>query len=135
MKILLQSSGSTPIYAGFYTTHIHSKVTQEIMPVGFGVRSLGISPDRQRVAYESNSAGNLELYTLDLRGVDLGAIDPETIPSQQITHNEVDDGSPVFFSDGKRLALCRHGLRTQGTRKRNDTRSIASTSTAAMKRT
>ena len=105
VKILLQSSGSTPIYAGFYTTHIHSKVTQEIMPVGFGVRSLGISPDRQRVAYESNSAGNLELYTLDLRGVDLGAIDPETIPSQQITHNEVDDGSPVFFPDGKRLAF------------------------------
>ena len=27
VKILLQSSGSTPIYAGFYTTHIHSKVT------------------------------------------------------------------------------------------------------------
>ena len=44
------------------------------MPVGFGVRSLGISPDRQRVAYESNSAGNLELYILDLSGVDLGAI-------------------------------------------------------------
>ena len=76
VKILLQSSGSTPIYAGFYATHIHSKVTQEIMPVGFGVRSLGISPDRQRVAYESNSAGNLEIYTLDLRDVDLGAIDP-----------------------------------------------------------
>ena len=34
VKILLQSSGSTPIYAGFYTTHINSKVTQEIMPVG-----------------------------------------------------------------------------------------------------
>ncbi len=105
VKILLQSSGSTPIYAGFYTTHIHSKVTQEIMPVGFGVRSLGIAPDRQRVAYESNSAGNLELYILDLRGVDLGAIDPQTIPAQQITHNEVDDGSPVFFPDGKRLAF------------------------------
>ena len=105
VKILLQSSGSTPIYAGFYATHIHSKVTQEIMPVGFGVRSLGIAPDRQRVAYESNSAGNLEIYTLDLRDVDLGAIDPETIPATQITHNEVDDGSPVFFPDGKRLAF------------------------------
>ena len=66
VKILLQSSGSSPIYAGFYTTHIHSKVTQEIMPVGFGVRSLGISPDRQRVAYESVRDGNLELYILDL---------------------------------------------------------------------
>ena len=105
VKILLQSSGSTPIYAGFYATHINSKVTQEIMPVGFGVRSLGISPDRQRVAYESNSAGNLELYILDLSGVDLGAINPEAIPSQQITHNEVDDGTPVFFPDGKRLAF------------------------------
>ena len=105
VKILLQSSGSTPIYAGFYTTHINSKVTQEIMPVGFGVRSLGISLDRQRVAYESNSAGNLELYILDLSGVDLGAINPETIPSQQITHNEVDDGSPTFFPDGKRIAF------------------------------
>ena len=105
VKILLQSSGSTPIYAGFYTTHIHSKVTQELMPVGFGVRSLGISPDRQRVAYESNSEGNLELYILDLRDVDLGAIDPETVPAQQVTQNEVDDGSPVFFPDGERLAF------------------------------
>ncbi len=105
VKILLQSSGSTPIYAGFYATHINSKTTQEIMPVGFGVRSLGISPDRQRVAYESNSAGNLELYILDLRDVDLGAIDPATIPSQQITHNEVDDGSPMFFPDGERIAF------------------------------
>ena len=105
VKILLQSSGSTPIYAGFYASHINSKVAQEIMPVGFGVRSLGISPDRQRVAYESNSAGNLELYILDLSGVDLGAIDPETIPSQQITRNEVDDGSPMFFPDGKRIAF------------------------------
>ena len=105
VKILLQSSGSTPIYAGFYTSHIHSRITQEIMPVGFGVRSLGISPDRQRVAYESNSAGNLELYILDLRGVDLGAIDPAAIPSQQITHNEVDDGSPTFFPDGKRIVF------------------------------
>ena len=75
------------------------------MPVGFGVRSLGISPDRQRVAYESVHDGNLELYILDLSGVDLGAINPETIPSQQITHNEVDDGSPVFFPDGKRIAF------------------------------
>ena len=105
VKILLQSSGSTPIYAGFYASHIHSRVTQEIMPVGFGVRSLGISPDRQRVAYESNSAGNLELYILDLRDVDLGAIDPEAIPSQQITHNEVDDGSPTFFPDGERIVF------------------------------
>lgn len=105
VKILLQSSGSTPIYAGFYATHIHSKVTQEIMPVGFGVRSLGISPDRQHVAYESNSAGNLEIYTLDLRGVDLGEIDPAAIRSQQITHNEVDDGSPTFFPDGQRIVF------------------------------
>ncbi len=105
VKILLQSSGSSPIYAGFYTTHIHSKVTQELMPVGFGVRSLGISPDRQRVAYESVSGGNLELYILNLSAVDLDAIDPETIPSQQITHNEVDDGSPNFFPDGKRIVF------------------------------
>ena len=105
VKILLQSSGSSPIYAGFYASHINSKVTQEIMPVGFGVRSLGISPDRQHVAYESNRDGNLELYILDLSGVDLGAIDPETIPSRQVTNNEVDDGSPNFFPDGRRLVF------------------------------
>ena len=105
VKILLQSSGSSPIYAGFYASHINSKVTQEIMPVGFGVRSLGIAPDRQRVAYESNRDGNLELYILDLSGVDLGAIDPETIPSHQVTDNEVDDGSPNFFPDGRRLVF------------------------------
>ena len=34
VKIVLQSSGSTPIYAGFKVTHIHSKETREVLPMG-----------------------------------------------------------------------------------------------------
>ena len=106
VKILLQSSGSTPIYAGFYTTHINSKVTQEIMPVGsvsarWGYRRIGSAS-----LMESNSAGNLELYILDLSGVDLGAINPETIPSQQITHNEVDERQPGLLSRWETDCVC-----------------------------
>ena len=103
VKILLQSSGSTPVYAGFYLTHIYSKVTQEILPVGFGVRAPDLSPDRRRVIYESNTAGNLELHMLDLSNIDLENIDPDLIKPQRITHNEVDDGSPAFFPNGQRI--------------------------------
>lgn len=105
VKLLLQSSGSTKIYAGFSVTHIYSKMTQELLPVGFGVRAPCVSADRQRVVYESNSEGNLELYTLDLSGISLETIDSNAIEPKPITHNEVDDGSPSFFPDGQRLAF------------------------------
>ena len=105
VKLLLQSSGSTKTYAGFSVTHIYSKVTQELLPVGFGVRAPCVSADRGRVAYESNNDGNLELYSLDLSGLDLETIDSDAIEPVPITHNEVDDGSPSFFPDGQRLAF------------------------------
>jgi Tol biopolymer transport system component len=57
------------------------------------------------VAYESNSDGNLELYSLDLSGVDLESIDSDAIEPIAITHSEVDDGSPSFFPNGQRLAF------------------------------
>ena len=103
VKVVLQSSGSTPIYSGFKVTHIYSKITQEVLPVGFGVRAPRVSPDRQRVIYESNTNGNLELYLLDFDGVDLQNINSDTIEPRRITRNEVDDGSPCFFPDGQRL--------------------------------
>ena len=105
VKIVLQSSGSTPIYAGIYATHIFSKVTQEILPVAFGVRAPSVSPDGRRVVYESNSAGNLELYVIELGDVDTDTIDTSAITPKRITYNEVDDGSPVFFPDGQRLVF------------------------------
>lgn len=105
VKLLLQSSGSTKTYAGFSVTHIYSKVTQELLPVGFGVRAPCVSADRGRVAYESNNDGNLDLYTLDLSGILLESIDSNAVESIPITHNEVDDGSPSFFPEGHRLAF------------------------------
>ena len=105
VKLLLQSSGSTKTYAGFSVTHIYSKVTQELLSVRFGVRAPCVSADRWRVAYESNSDGNLELYSLDLSGVDLESIDSDAIEPIAITHSEVDDGSPSFFPNGQRLAF------------------------------
>jgi len=105
VKLVLQSSGSTPIYTGFKVTHIYSKITQEVLPVGFGVRAPRVSADRQRVIYESNTNGNLELYLLDYNGVDLRNINSGGIEPRRITRNEVDDGSPCFFPDGKRLVF------------------------------
>ena len=103
VKVVIQSSGSTPIYAGFNLTHIHSKTTQAVLPVSFGARVPRTSPAGDQVVYESNVDGNLELYLLDLAEVDLAQFTPEDVEPRRITFNEIDDGSPTFFPDGKRL--------------------------------
>ena len=105
VKVVIQSSGSTPIYAGFNLTHIHSKTTRPVLPVSFGARVPRTSPASDQVVYESNTDGNLELYLLDLEGVDLGAFTAEDIVPKRITYNETDDGSPSFFPDGKRIVF------------------------------
>ena len=104
---MLQSSGSTPIYAGFYASHINSKVAQETnahsgsVSVRWGSRRI-----RQRVAYESNSAGNLELYiTRFKQRRSRQRLIRRRFRLTQITRNEVDDGSPMFFPDGERIAF------------------------------
>ena len=103
VKVVIQSSGSTPIYAGFNLTHIHSKITRQVLAVSFGARVPRTSPVGDQVVYESNADGNLELYLLDLAGVDLDVFTPEDIEPKRITFNETDDGSPTFFPDGKRI--------------------------------
>ena len=103
VKVVIQSSGSTPIYAGFNLTHIHSKITRQVLAVSFGARVPRTSPVGDQVVYESNTDGNLELYLLDLAGVDLDVFMPEDIDPKRITFNETDDGSPTFFPDGKRI--------------------------------
>ena len=103
VKVVIQSSGSTPIYAGFNLTHIHSKITRAVLPVSFGARVPRASPAGDQVVYESNADGNLELYLLNLEGVDLAQLTPESINHKRITFNETDDGSPTFFPDGKRI--------------------------------
>lgn len=105
VKIVLQSSGSTPIYSGFKVTHIHSKVTHEVLTIGYGVRAPRVAPDRRRIVYESNTDGNLELYLLDIGGLNLQDIDSNMIQPKRITRNEVDDGSPCFFPDGERIVF------------------------------
>ena len=103
VKVVIQSSGSTPIYAGFNLTHIHSKITRAVLPVSFGARVPRASPAGDQVVYESNADGNLELYLLDLASVNLSELTPENIEPKRITFNETDDGSPIFFPDGKRI--------------------------------
>ena len=103
VKVVIQSSGSTPIYAGFYVTHIHSKITRCVLPVSFGARVPRTSPAGNQVVYESNADGNLELYLLDLDGSEFAQLTPEKIEHKRITYNETDDGSPTFFPDGKRI--------------------------------
>ena len=103
VKVVIQSSGSTPIYAGFNLTHIHSKITRAVLPVSFGARVPRASPAGDQVVYESNTDGNLELYLLDLAGINLAQLTPEDIAPKRITFNETDDGSPTFFPDGKRI--------------------------------
>ena len=103
VQVVIQSSGSTPIYAGFNLTHIHSKITRAVLPVIFGARVPRTSPTGNQVVYESNADGNLELYLLDLEGVDFTQLTAEEIKHKRITFNETDDGSPTFFPDGKRI--------------------------------
>lgn len=102
-KIVLQSSGSTPIYSGFKVTHIHSKETHEVLPMGFGVRAPRVAPDRRRIVYESNTDANLELYLLDIGKLNFQANDGNLREPLRITRNKVDDGSPCFFPDGKQI--------------------------------
>ena len=103
VKIVIQSSGSTPIYSAFNVTHIHSKMTRVVLPVSFGARVPRTSPTANQVVYESNADGNLELYLLELEGLDLGQVTPDKIQPKRITFNETDDGSPAFFPDGQRI--------------------------------
>ena len=103
IKLVIQSSGSTPIYAGLNITHIHSKTTQTVIPLSFGTRVPRSSLIGNRVVYESNVDGNLELYLLDLSEFDLSNLIPQDINPIRITNNDKDDGSPVFLPDGERI--------------------------------
>lgn len=105
VKVVIQSSGSTPIYAGFNITHIHSKVTRAVLPVSFGARVPRASPVENQIIYESNADGNLELYLLNLDGLNLAEITSADVEPKRITYNEADDGSPAFFPDGKRIVF------------------------------
>ncbi len=105
VKVVIQSSGSTPIYAGFNLTQIHSKVTRPVLPVSFGARVPRASPVENQIIYESNADGNLELYRLNLEGIDLSEITDADVEPERITYNEIDDGSPAFFPDGKRIVF------------------------------
>jgi len=103
IKLVIQSSGSTPIYAGFNITHIHSKITHPVLPISFGARVPRTAPSGDMVVYESNTDGNLELYLIDLKDLDLADYMTENIKPKRITHNETDEGSPAFFPNGKTI--------------------------------
>ncbi len=115
--IVLQSDGTTPVYTGIYATHLDREVTQELLPLGLGVRAPCLSPDWKRVVYEASRARTLDLYTLDLHGIDLEDMDGRTIVPTPITDSEADEGSPTFFPDGKRIAFVSAGPEGTGPRR------------------
>ena len=115
--IVLQSDGTTPVYTGIYATHLDREVTQELLPLGLGVRAPCLSPDWKRVVYEASRARTLDLYTLDLHGIDLEDMEGRTIVPTPITDSEADEGSPTFFPDGKRIAFVSAGPEGTGPRR------------------
>ncbi len=117
VQIVLQSDGTTPVYIGIYATHLDRKVTQELLPLGLGVRVPCLSPDWRRVVYEASRDRNLDLYRLDLNDIDLEDMAGRTIVPIRITDSEADEGSPTFFPDGKRIAFVSAGPEGTGPRR------------------
>ena len=105
VKVDIQGSGSTSIFAGLNITHIHSKMTNPVIPISFGTRAPRASPSGKKVVYESSTDENLELYLLDFEDIDLAEVTFQQITPKRITINDVDDGSPSFFPDEKRLVF------------------------------
>ncbi len=117
VQIVLQSDGTTPVYTGIYATHLDSKVTQELLPLGLGVRVPCLSPDWKRVVYEASRDRTLDLYTLDLNDINLEDMEAKIIVPTRITDSEADEGSPTFFPDGRRLAFVSAGPEGTGPRR------------------
>ena len=127
VHIVLQSDGTTPVYTGLYATHLDRKDTQELLPLGLGVRAPstplfpplagGLKEGWKRVVYEASRNRTLDLYTLDLHDINLENIGEHTIVPIPITDSEADEGSPTFFPDGKRLAFVSAGPEGTGPRR------------------
>lgn len=105
VKVDILGSGSTSTYAGLNMTHIHSKMTRPVVPISFGTRAPRSSPTGKKVVYESSVNENLELFLIDFKDIDLADMTPQEITPKRITSNDVDDGSPSFFPDEKRLVF------------------------------
>ena len=117
VQIVIQSDGTTPVYTGIYVTHLNRKVTQELLPLGLGVRVPCLSPDWKHVVYEASRNRNLDLYSLDLSDINLEDLEGGTIIPTRITDSEADEGNPTFFPDGKRLAFVSAGPEGTGPRR------------------
>ena len=117
VHIVLQSDGTTPVYTGLYATHLDRKDTQELLPLGLGVRAPSLSLDWKRVVYEASRDRTLDLYLLDLHDVDLENIEGRIIIPTPITDSEADEGSPTFFPDGKQIAFVSAGPEGTGPRR------------------
>ena len=117
VHIVLQSDGTTPVYTGIYVAHLDREVTHELLPLGLGVRAPCLSSDWKRVVYEASRDRTLDLYTLDLHGIDLEDMEGRTIVPTPITDSAADEGSPTFFPDGKRIAFVSAGPEGTGPRR------------------
>jgi Tol biopolymer transport system component len=117
VHIVLQSDGTTPVYTGIYVAHLDREVTHELLPLGLGVRAPCLSSDWKRVVYEASRDRTLDLYTLDLHGIDLGDMEGRTIVPTPITDSAADEGSATFFPDGKQIAFVSAGPEGTGPRR------------------
>ena len=133
VHIVLQSDGTTPVYTGLYATHLDREVTQELLPLGLGVRApstplfpplvRGLRGGWKRVVYEASRDRTLDLYLLDLHSIDLENMEGSIIVPTLITDSEADEGSPTFFPDGKQIAFVSAGPEGTGPRRRAPGRS------------
>jgi Tol biopolymer transport system component len=82
-------------YQDFLNEPFHAKNSFQVTSTSAMATEPAISPDGGRIAYTSNSSGNLDIYLIDARGGQ----------SVQITDDHADDYDPAWFPDGSAIVF------------------------------
>jgi TolB protein len=85
--------GSVPAAFNIYSSTAKAATRLTNSPAFEG--DLDVSPDDKRVVYSSASTGDLELWTMDLDGLN----------KKQLTRSPGYDGDPSFSADGRRIVF------------------------------
>jgi Tol biopolymer transport system component len=94
-NVTLQSDSSSARSELFYLTDINGKQMIPLMNTPTTIGNPVFSPDGQKIAFESNAGGNLDIYLMDTDGKN----------RRRITTHPADDGQPAFSPDGKYIAF------------------------------
>jgi hypothetical protein len=93
------------------TSHLfvtHGRKIVQVTNAGGSDLAPAWSPDRRRIAFQSNRAGNWEIYVMQANGAH----------ARRLTNDDARDGEPSWSPDGKRIAFTRDGdlyeIRTDG---------------------